>query len=68
MVKNGFEESVNTTNWSNAQLEALKETYVKDKATLYILYQDTDEFGFKKISSEIFSKEKWDILEKPQEW
>jgi len=38
-------------------LKALKETRVKDKATLCILYQDVDEFGFEKITSVKSSKE-----------
>lgn len=57
LVLGGFEKSVNTTNWSNAPLKALKEVHVKDKTTLYILYQAVDEFEFEKIISIKFSKE-----------
>ena len=63
VVEDGFEEPTNTTNWSNVQLKALKETRVKDKATLCILYQDVDEFGFEKITSVKSSKEMQEILE-----
>ena len=42
----------------------LKDALVKDKAALYILYQDVDKSGFEKIASAKSSKEAWDILEK----
>jgi len=37
---------------------------VKDKATLYVLYQVVDESNFEKIANAKSSKEMWDILEK----
>jgi len=37
---------------------------VKDKTTLYILYQVVDKSGFEKIASAKSSKEAWDILDK----
>ena len=64
VVEDGFYEPANTTGWSNGQLKVLKDARVKDKATLYILYQAVDESGFEKISSAKSSKEAWDILEK----
>jgi len=62
--EDGFDEPANTTGWSNAQLKVLKEVGVKDKATLYILYQVVDESDFEKIASAKSSKEACDILEK----
>jgi len=64
VVEDGFDEPANTTGWSNAQLKVLKDARVKDKATLYILYQAVDESDFEKIASAKSSKEAWDILEK----
>ena len=49
VVEDGFDEPANTTGWSNAQLKVLKDTRVKDKAALYILYQVVDKSGFEKI-------------------
>jgi len=57
VVENGFEESTNNKNWSNVQLKALKEARVKDKATLYIMYQVVDESDLEKIASDKCSKE-----------
>ena len=57
MVEDNFDEPANTTNWSNAQLKVLKETHVKDKTTLYILYLVVDEFDFETIASAKSSKE-----------
>jgi len=64
VVENGFDESTNTMNWSNAQLKALRETRVKYKAALLIMYQVVDESSFEKIESAKFSNEAWDIFEK----
>ena len=64
MVKDGFEEPINTTNWSNAQLKVLKEAHVKDRATLYILYQVVNESGFEKIANVNSLREARDIVEK----
>jgi len=64
VVEDGFDELANTIGWSNAQLKVLKDTRVKDKAALYIMYQVVDESGFEKIGSAKSSKETWYILEK----
>jgi len=64
VVKDGFEEPINTTNWSNAQLKVLKEAHVKDRATLYILYQVVNESGFEKIANVNSLREARDIVEK----
>ena len=64
VVEDGFDEPANPTGWSNGQLKVLKDARMKDKATLYILYQVVDESGFEKIAGAKSSKEAWDILEK----
>ena len=64
VVEDDFDEPAKTTGWSNAQLKVLKDTRVKDKAALYILYQVVDESDFEKIASAKSSKEACDILEK----
>ena len=43
-------------------MKGLKETCVKNKTALYILYQVVDESDFDKIASAKSSKESWDIL------
>ena len=39
VIENGFEEPTYIMNWLNSQLKAFKEARVKDKTSLYILYQ-----------------------------
>ena len=57
VVENGHVEPKNNTNWANAQMTVLQKSCRKDKATLYILYQDMNEFDFEKIENAITSKE-----------
>ena len=64
MVKEGFEETKNTTGYTVAQNKALKELRSKDKATSYMLFRVIDELGFEKIVRATTSKEAWDTLEK----
>ncbi|BAU02235.1 hypothetical protein VIGAN_11171800 [Vigna angularis var. angularis] len=64
MVENVHIELENTMNWSTPHMNALKVVRMKDKETLYILYQVVDKSGFEKITSAKSSKEVWDILEK----
>lgn len=52
--ENGRAEPENTTNWLNAQMNALRAARKKDKTTLYIMFQ---EFGFEKIVSAKSSEE-----------
>jgi len=51
VVQQGFEEPKNTTGYTTAQNKTLKETRLKDKAALYMLYRDVDESIFEKIAS-----------------
>jgi hypothetical protein len=46
-----------------AQIKTAKEKNMKDKSTLYMLYQTVHEAGFKKIVITTTTKEAWDILE-----
>jgi len=57
VVENGHGDSTNTTNLSNAHLNALKVARLKDKVALYILYRAVDESSFEKIISVKSSKE-----------
>jgi hypothetical protein len=45
------------------QAKTLKESRMKDKTALYLLYQSVDEAGFEKIANTKDSKEAWEILE-----
>ena len=64
VVKEGFEESKDTTSYTAAKNKALKEVRSKDKATLYMLFRNVDELSFEKIANATTSKEAWDILGK----
>lgn len=57
-MENGHEEPINTTNFLNSQIDALKATCTKEKADLYVLYRVVDEFNFEKNASSKPSKEK----------
>lgn len=62
IVETGFEEPETTTGYTTGQHKALKETRMKDKTALYMLFRAVDESGFEKIASATTSKEAWDIL------
>ena len=62
-VQDGFPDAVNTESMTVANLKALKENRMKDKTTLYTLYQGVDEAGFEKIAEAKTSKEAWEILQ-----
>ena len=64
VVEAGYEEPTTTGNQTANQMKALKETRMKDKTALYLLYQAVDESGFEKIAGATTSKEAWDTLEK----
>ena len=64
VVEVGFEElAANTVQTAN-QVKALKETRMKDKTALYMLFQAVDESDFEKIASATTAKEAWDMLQK----
>jgi len=63
IVESGYKELTDDANQTVAQITVLKKTRVKDKSTLYFLYNVVDESGFKKIANVASSKEAWDILE-----
>jgi len=63
VVENEFVEPVTLQGVTAQQLKALKEKRMKDKTTLYILYQGVDEAGFEKIAGAKTSKEAWEILQ-----
>lgn len=63
IVETGYEEPANDANQTTAQITALKKTRVRDKSTLYFLYNVVDESCFKNIANVASSKEAWDILE-----
>jgi Domain of unknown function (DUF4219)/gag-polypeptide of LTR copia-type len=64
VVEKGYDEPDATTNQTVNQIKALKETHMKDKTMLYLLFQAVDESGFEKIAGASTSKEAWDTLQK----
>ncbi|KAK9147066.1 hypothetical protein Sjap_006969 [Stephania japonica] len=64
VVEKGYDESDATVNQTANQIKALKETRMKDKTALYLLFQAMDESGFEKIVGATTSKEAWDTLQK----
>ena len=64
LVKEGFEEPTDTTSYTAAQNNVLKELRSKDKATLYMLFRAVDESDFKKIMRATTLKVPRDTLEK----
>ena len=57
VVENGHEKPPSTTTMTTNQLNALKESLMKDKTALYLLFEVADESGFQKIASAATSKE-----------
>jgi Domain of unknown function (DUF4219) len=64
VVEVGFEEPASDTVQTTNQVKTLKETQMKDKTALYILFQAVDELDFEKITSATTAKEAWDTLQK----
>jgi Domain of unknown function (DUF4219) len=62
VVEKCHDESDATTNHTANQIKALKETRMKEKTALYLLFQAVDESGFEKIAVAATSKEAWDTL------
>ena len=63
VVQTSYDEPGATGNLMVNQLKALKETRMKDKTALYLLFQVVDESGFEKITGATTSKAAWEILE-----
>ncbi|KAE8655248.1 hypothetical protein F3Y22_tig00117034pilonHSYRG01564 [Hibiscus syriacus] len=64
VVENGFTELENTEDLTVNEIKTLKNTRIKDKTTLYMLFQAVDESEFEKIASAATGKEAWDTLQK----
>lgn len=58
VMENCNVEPENTINWSNFQINALKKLCMKEKTTLYLLYQAVDESCYKKIVNAKSAKKK----------
>ena len=64
VIRDEFEEPIETRRYTAAQNKALKETRSKDKMALYMLFRAVDESDFEKIDGSTTSKEAHDTLEK----
>ncbi|XP_074363067.1 uncharacterized protein LOC141703433 [Apium graveolens] len=60
LVKSGYDES---TNLTNAQKEALKETKKKDAKALFFIQQAISESLFPRIMRVAMTKEAWEVLQ-----
>ncbi|XP_014521850.1 uncharacterized protein LOC106778406 [Vigna radiata var. radiata] len=63
MMEDGYNEPANDEHQTLNQTATLKKTQVKDRSTLYFLYNAVDELGFEKIANAKSTKEAWEILE-----
>jgi hypothetical protein len=64
VVETGYTEPADVGALTVAEIKILKETRMKDKSALYILYQAVDESGFEKIAGATTSKEAWETLQR----
>ncbi|XP_047178259.1 uncharacterized protein LOC124845232 [Vigna umbellata] len=62
IVEDGYIEPADDEHQTVKQIAALKKTRVKDRSTLYFLYNAVDESGFEKIANAKSAKEAWEIL------
>lgn len=64
VVENGYTKPEDTEDMTVNEIKTLKQTRMKDKTALYMLFQAVDESDFEKIVSAVTGKEAWDTLKK----